>query len=110
MKNKKLKYGRLSDSLANEIENIVLTTGEEIRRIAYKNCVIFSLYLCNDQSVVKENNPLFAIYAHVDVFKAFGAKKENGGLVVCGYDRNKVIRELAELVVSYEDQIKGKAA
>ncbi len=110
MKNKKLKYGKLSDSLAKEIENIVLTTGKEIRRIAYKNCAIYSLYMCNDQSVVKKNKPLFAIYAHADVFKAFGTKKEKGGLVVCGYELDSIVTELAELIVSYEDQIKEKAA
>lgn len=100
MKNKKIEYGELSESLSKEIENIVLTTGKEIRRIVLNNRAVFSLYMCNDQSVMKQNNPLFAVIAHEDAYKAFGYKKPKGGLVLCGYDINLVVRELAELVVS----------
>jgi hypothetical protein len=104
------KQNQLSDRLSSELENTVLTTGKEIRRIVHNDCAIYSLYLCNDQSVVKKNKPMFAIIAHEDAYRAFGAKKENGGLLLIGWDINKIVRELAELVVSYEDQIKGKAA
>lgn len=110
MKNKKNEYEQLSPSLFKEVENIMLTIGKEAGCIVYDFRVIFRVYLCNDQRVMKENKPLAAIFAYGDAYKAISAKKEDGGMVVCGYGIDLVMEELINLVAYYEEQIKDKAA
>lgn len=110
MKNKKKKYGQLSESLSKEIENIVLTTGEKVATINYDFRLIYSVYVCYDQRLMKENKPLAAIFAHGDALKALGTMNEDACLVVCAYDLHSVMLKSSELVCDYVDHIKGKAA
>jgi|ADurb_Cas_03_Slu_FD_contig_61_243763_length_392_multi_2_in_0_out_0_1 hypothetical protein len=102
----------LSEPLANEVRNTILSKGKEISRIVDKDMAVFSLYRCDDASVVKEKKPLYAIFAHSAAYVAFNAPQEkitDNGLLVIGWEYDKVVRELAELAVNYEDQIKGEA-
>jgi hypothetical protein len=108
----KTEKAMLSEPLAKEVENTILTKGKVISRIIDHDMAVFSLYRCDDSSVVKQKKPIYAIFAHPIAFLVFNAPKEkvvDNSLLLIGWQYDKVVKELAELAIDYEDQIKNKA-
>jgi hypothetical protein len=95
---KKVENATLSEEFGKEVETIVLTQGKPYRHVIGNGKLWFTIY-----EVQLNGLRMFALVAHKTAFKAFGAKEKGSGLICFCHDKDVIIRELAEILVSLED-------
>ena len=96
---KKVENAKLSENFGKEVETIVLKQGKPYRHIIGNGKLWFTIF-----EVMIENKKMFALVAHAEAFRAVGAKKKGSALLVIGQNKENIINELAEILVSFEDR------
>lgn len=97
---KKVEPIQMTKALGIEVETIVLTKGKPCRHITIMGKPFFTIY-----EAMINNIKVYALVAHENAFRVFGATKNNSGLILFSSKRKIVFRELAEILVSLEDRL-----
>ncbi len=94
---KKEEIAMLSEEFGKEVETIVQTQGKLYRHIIGDGKLWFTIF-----EVMIENKKMFALVAHEEAFRAVGAKKKGSALLVIGHSKTSVLREVSDILVSFE--------
>ena len=96
---KKEKFTQMTEPLTKEIETIILTQGKPYRLIISNNKLLFTIYEVRIKGI-----KWFGLVAYEDAFKLLGENKKESGLLLIGQDKGIILREVAKMMVSFEDR------